>query len=392
MFKLLVFIGIVAGVCQAELTKEEKDVSTGNNLLGFNIYKELAKKPGNILFSPASAETILALTYTGAKGKTAEEMKSTLNLPDPVSTAAGYKALTQRLEKSENGVTYTSANKIYPANDIKVHPAFLKVAQESFSSDVENLDFSKGQESANTINKWVESKTNNKIKDLIKPDSLTSDTRMVLVNAVYFLGVWQHNFTLIPEKLKFHTSPTESVDTEFMFVEKHMGYAEDEDLDAQIIDIPYNDTDYSLRIILPRQVDGLSKIESQLPLDLEAQTKKLHDLNVNLKMPKFKIETTIQLVDHLKALGMKAAFGPGAELSGLSDEPLQISEVIQKAFIEVNEKGTEAAAATAVQWVYLSAVSYYPPPREILVDRPFMYFLYKKSSNTNIFIGRLQSF
>lgn len=261
----------------------------------------MAKQPGNICFSPLSAETILALTFQGAKETTASEMASTLRLPnDPAAVALGFKAATQKLKASTNGVIFNTANKIYPANTVKVNPAFKQIAVDSFNADVETLDYNKAAEAALSINKWVEGQTNSKIKDLINPADLDGLTRMVLVNCLYFLGKWKHTFEVSPYPIKFYETADKFKEVPAMRVENSFRYAENDDLDAQIVELPYMDTDYSMLIILPRKVDGLAKVEAKFPLNLQEIVTGLKKVTVAVTMPKFKIEQTIEMNDILK--------------------------------------------------------------------------------------------
>lgn len=373
-----------AEIAAAQTQKALTDVAKGNNLLAFDIYKELAKQPGNICFSPLSAETILALTFQGAKEQTATEMATTLRLPnDPVAVALGFKAATEKLKSSTNGVIFNTANKIYPANTVKVNPAFKQVAVDSFNADVETLDFNKNTEAAQSINQWVEGQTNSKIKDLINPSDLDGLTRMVLVNCLYFLGKWKHTFEVSPYPIKFYETADKFKEVPAMRVENTFGYAENDDMDVQIVELPYKDTDYSMLIILPRKVDGLAKVESKFPLNLQEIIGSLQKITVAVTMPKFKIEQTIQMNDVLKKLGMVNAFDETkANFSGIANEELHISKVIQKTFIEVNEEGTEAAAATAG----FAGIPLSLGPRGIVINRPFTYILQRKS--LALIIGR----
>lgn len=199
--------------------------------------------------------------------------------------------------------------------DYTVKPSFNDVATKSFASEAQSLDFAENVQSAATINGWVEDNTNNKIKDLIKADSLDADTRMVLVNAIYFKGFWTYQFD--PKntfKAPFYLNEKDTVDVDFMKIKKHFKYGSLQDLDATAIELPYKDSDISMLIILPNSKTGLSALEGKLnTIDLSEISSKLYSQEVNVEIPKFKIEFDITLNDPLKKVS--------------SAEPLNVSTV-----------------------------------------------------------------
>lgn len=238
----------------------------------------------------------------GASGETKAEMLKGLKYPTEYSEkniAHNFKLFTESIEKT-NGLKI--ANKIYVMKNFTPKASFKQIAEESFKSDAQTLDFANNEASAETINKWVEGQTNEKIKNLISKDSLDSDTRMVLVNAIYFKGFWTYQFD--PQatyNAPFYVSETNSVDVDFMRIKKHFKYGLIEKLDATALELPYKDSDISMMIILPNQRNGLAEVESKLhTIDLAEISSTLRSQEVNVELPKFKIEFDINLNEPLK--------------------------------------------------------------------------------------------
>lgn len=241
----------------------------------------------------------------GAKGKTAEEMATVMKFkPD------SHKDVADNFEKLMTTINDSKvikiANKIYVQENYAVKPEFNEIATKKFSSEAQNLNFAKGAESASVINGWVEEKTNNKIKDLIDSSALTVDTRMVLVNAIYFKGFWQQKFkTEQTRPGPFWTSTTESVQVDMMHTKAKFNYGVFDNLDATAIEMGFNDTDITMLIILPNKIDGLSELESKLhTIDLNAMTNQMYSQEVIVTLPKFKIEYEISLNDVLKKVNL----------------------------------------------------------------------------------------
>ncbi|XP_071053226.1 serine protease inhibitor 3/4-like isoform X26 [Onthophagus taurus] len=327
------------------------EVSNGNTKFTSNLYQILAKEPGNVFFSPISAHAVLSMIYQGASGATAEALRKNLYLPEVKATATGYKNIMTELNSVEN-VTLHIANKVYIANKYQLNDNFKLTATKDYLAEAQPLDFKQSVVAAKEINTWVENKTNNKIKDLIQPDDLDELTRLVLVNAIYFKGNWLHQFPVEhTRKEKFYLNDKDSVLCDMMHLTDHFEYAEDTELDAKILRMRYTNKDVSMVIVLPNSKTGIFALEQKLAnKDLTTLTSQLVSREVIVSLPKFKIETTIDLKDSLEKLGMGVIFSDAAEFPNLikGDEPLKVSKAIQKAFIEVNEQGAEAAAATVI--------------------------------------------
>lgn len=238
----------------------------------------------------------------GASGETKEQMKKGLKYPIGYSDSNIEKHFEQFTENVGKTNGLKIANKIYVMKGYTPKATFKSVAVKSFNSDAQDLDFTKNQESANTINSWVESQTNNKIKNLIAPDSLDHDTRMVLVNAIYFKGFWTYQFDpKATYRAPFFLNDNDSVDVDFMRVKKHFKYGFLEKLDATAVELPYKDSDISMLIILPNKRTGLADLEKNLHnVDLAEISRNMYSQEVNVELPKFKIEFDIELNEPLQ--------------------------------------------------------------------------------------------
>jgi len=387
---------LLALACTAWAAPSEEDhlhqLEVGNRKFTASVYKEILKTvEGNLIFSPFSAETVLALLSAGANGPTHDELLTGLSLP---STQTGvqkaFKQFLPKLKSDTENLKLLSANKVYAGKNVKLEPAFQKVAVDIYESGVENVDFSKKVDAAHTINTWVEQKTNEKIKNLISPDDLGESTALVLVNALYLSARWGKEFeTYNTKPLKFWKTATESVDVDTMSMTHYFDYYENTELGVKFLEVPYKADGLSMVIALPNEKEGLKSLEKNVEKLMEPQP--MTRERVDLRLPRFTIESEIQFVDVLKSLGVEKVFAPGADLSGLSstDKNLYVSKVIQKAFINVTETGTEAAAATAVMILFGASPNSPPPPTPKIfhVEHPFTYMI--KKGDVILFAGRV---
>ncbi|XP_014220606.2 antichymotrypsin-2-like isoform X6 [Trichogramma pretiosum] len=359
--------------------------SISQSLKDFHVdfHKTVASKSeSNFVSSALSAQVVLAMAACGAQDLTYEEMHKSLRLPEDRSTIhEGFSHFIKAVNNVKD-VELKMVNKIYLSHQYShaVEDEFKKIVSEHYHSSSEMANFDDGQTSAQQINKWVEDQTNEKIKDLIKSDDLNSNTLMVLVNALYFKGQWLHKFDeKDTTKKTFHLSKSSSVKAPMMYIKKKFLYQRLPELNAQLVGLPYSNQDLMLVVVVPDEVDGLKHIEANLEkINVDVKHMAFSKREVELYLPKFKIETTLDLIPHLQELGMKLVFTEDANLKKMADIPsLRISKVVQKAFIEVNEEGSEAAAATGVQ---VSFRSLPPPCIKLKVDKPFVYQLIYRDS------------
>ncbi|XP_077295334.1 antichymotrypsin-2-like [Arctopsyche grandis] len=377
---VFVFFFLILSV--ASTLTEANHTTNAINQFSLEFYKAASiKSPDkNLIVSPLSIEIILGLMSIGARGDTQKEINDALHLPDSETLISTFQSTTSRL-KTIQEVVLNIANKVYVKDGaaFELTPAFKSVAVDNFSSDVENIDFSNNERAARTINEWVKIKTNNKIKDIVSSNALNSDTRVVLLNAIYFQGNWRFPFDKSRvQKRKFNKNKIEQIDVDMMFKSDYFPYADLPEWDANILSLPYRDIDTYLAIILPYKIDGLAALEANIyGANITDVLQRMQRAHINLMIPKFKIETTIDLSNILPELGIKLLFDDQkADLYHLlkSHEQISVSDAKQKAFIEVDEQGTKAAAITGISVAPNSAV------QEISfeADRPFFYMLINK--------------
>lgn len=366
----------------------------GNSAFALDLYAQLKPERGNLFFSPYSLSSALAMTYAGAWGTTSAEMEKVLHFTrGQDGTQSAFSSLQARLEEVQKagGIQLAIANSLWPQAGHPFLPEYLAQVESTYGAAITPLDFAGETEAARLrINQWVAKKTCDKIQDLIAPGALDPLTRLVLVNAIYFKGNWASRFSRQQtEKSVFHVSPAATVPAAMMSQTHRFPYAEFDD--GQIVKLPYADGGLSMWVVLPKETGGLGAIESRLSPDLLAEWReRLAEREVRVYLPKFKITWgAFALNKPLKALGMVAAFSAArADFSGMDGQlhGLYIGLVLHKAFVEVNEEGTEAAAATAV---VMKARGIPSPPLEFRADHPFLFLIQEESTGSLLFLGRL---
>lgn len=366
----------------------------GQTAFALELYAQLRPAEGNLFMSPYSIASALAMTYAGARGDTAAEMEEALHFTlGQEGTLSSFSALQARLGalQAGGGIQLTIANSLWPQQGVPLLPEYLSRVKACTDSAITPLDFMGDTEGARgTINRWVEEKTQDKIRDLIARGGLDPLTRLVLVNAIYFKGKWESPFS--PQgtgEAAFFISPEAEVRVPMMVQTHRFPYAEMEDV--QIVELPYAGGGVSMRVALPKEKDGLTALEARLtPEILEEWRDALVLREVRVFLPKFKMRWgTFPLNGPLKALGMADAFDEArADFSGMDGRPkwLYIGAVLHQAFVEVNEEGTEAAAATAV---VMKARGMPMPPAVFRADHPFLFLIQEKESGAILFMGRM---
>ncbi len=368
----------------------------GNNRFAGELYQQLAVKEGNQFISPYSISTALGMTYLGARGETAGQMAATLHFAGEQSaTAATFGKLQQQLNAIQDmeNIELAVANALFPMQGVTLNSKFAETIKQSFGGKIQALDFAgDAQGSADTINSWVAAQTNEKIQQIIDANSLDPMMRLVLANAIYFKGPWATPFDTANTKAAEFTLPdTTRVSTKMMNRSGEILYAANEQL--SLVDLPYADGRLTMTVLLPNEGVNLSTLEQQFsPALLGDLYSQLEERDVQLSLPKFRIETSYELSKTLTAMGMIAAFSPNkADFSGLlaNDEQLFIGLVIHKAFVEVSEEGTEAAAATTVG-MRTTSIREPKPPVIFNANRPFLFLIRDRQSDSILFLGRLE--
>jgi serpin B len=385
---------------------ETNDATKAIDAFAMDLYHQLASGKNNLFFSPYSIASALAMTYRGAKGETASEMAEALHFSDvEMALHASMKALQDRFNSIPEGAgVLEAANRLWLDREEKLLPNYAAAVKKYYAGGVEQLNFQKDAEASRvTINDWVAQKTRDKIKDLLHKGDVTEETRLVLTNAIYFKSAWREPFMeSLTKEAPFHIGPNERENVPTMHRTNSFLYGEQPGL--QLLKIPYRMPGFSLLVLLPRvneastQLEELEKLEKNLTAQSLAEwTANMQRQRVSLWLPKFKDEERYPLKEILQKLGMKLAFTVDADFSNMVEEKKKgdgggicVDSVIHQAFIELDEKGTEAAAATAVVMVTKATAMPNPEePIEFRADHPFVYCLMDDQTGAILFMGRL---
>ena len=366
-------------------------VVQANNQFALDVYAELRSGEGNVFLSPYSISTALAMTYEGARGQTAEEIVRVFHFPTgDVARHAAFAAIHNQLNQEDAAYELNIANALWAQKDYAFLEAYINTLQSYYAATATNLDFAGATEGARkTINAWVEVHTNHKIKDLFPEGSLSALTRLVLTNAVYFKGQWVTQFDKGQTKdAAFYISPNNAVTVSFMRLRGdgvRFNYAQDEGV--QVLEMPYKGEKLTMTLFLPTNGD-LAEFENVFSLEkLEGWKNRLQMQRVDVFLPRFKFETKYFMSETLKKMGMPTAFSSTANFSGMDGtRSLAIQTVIHQAFVDVNEEGTEAAAATGVAVAERSAR---PPVPVFRADRPFLFLIQDIEHGNILFLGRV---
>ncbi|KAK3103043.1 hypothetical protein FSP39_015992 [Pinctada imbricata] len=346
-------------------------------------------KNENIFYSPFSISAAIAMTQLGAKEKTLKQIRETMKFNEPDDALYGaFEKYLQLINSDRGGVTLKAANSIYPSSKYPPAEKYVQDCKKAFGVSVETLNYDKAEEARNKINRWVESQTNDRIKDLLPEGSLDPRTMMVLVNAVYFKGNWESQFTKERTSKMQFSSATGSIEVDMMYQKRKFRYTNHVTEQLSVVELPYQGNELSMVIILPDEVNGLDAVERKLTAKMLSDiTEDLPEVMVDVWIPKFKMEYGSRLKDKMKSLGMIEAFDRDmADFSGIDPaKDIYIDEIFHKAFVEVNEEGTEAAAATAVKMVKRSIVI----TPSFRADHPFIFFIKDVKNGVILFAGRV---
>lgn len=363
-------------------------VVRANNAFTFDLYRKLAAKDGNLFFSPFSVSTAFAMAWAGARGRTAGEMADVLHFSAPDGEIHdGFDALLTSLNAGAKlgGYELATANRLWGQEDFGFEQAYLDLTRESYKAGLEPMNFKGDPESCRqTINRWVEDQTKDRIKDLLPQGSIIPDTRLVLTNAIYFKGQWLSLF----DKDKtgdapFHVTADRDVTVPMMHQEakwKTGGAGT-----AQILELPYEGRDLSMLVLLPAPNDDLANLEASIDADrLATWRDAMHETTLDVSLPRFSVTSEFSLGATMADLGMPTAFTEAADFSGISSQQgLMISDAVHKAFVKVNEEGTEAAAATGIVFRTTSVTP------SFRADRPFLFLILDNLTGSVLFMGRV---
>ena len=366
------------------------------NAFGFELFAELyAAEEGNIFMSPYSIFTALAMTYEGARGQTADEMSSVLNvLQDNASFHAYVQHMYELFNQENLEYNLSTANALWVQQNFALLEEYLSVIRTFYGGEATEVDFGNAVVAAGIINSWVENQTNGLIEDLVPVDAISPMTALILTNAIYFKGVWEIQFDPVnTSDRSFATGAGEDVMVPTMqMVDTHDRFRYTETDEVQVLELPYTGDDVAMVIALPKEGD-VSDILADLDNDLLGEWMgSLYKTELDIYLPSFKVESSYSLVGFLASLGMQIPFQSTADFSGITGaKDLFISDVLHKAFVEVNEEGTEAAAATAVI-MELTATPGEEPERIVFdCDHPFLYMIQHRETGTVLFMGVMEN-
>jgi serpin B len=368
-----------------------RGVAEANNRFALDLYSRLRTGRGdNLFFSPASLSIALAMTYAGAKGETAEQMTQVLHFRLPQEKLhPAFRDLRRywAVKAKDRGFQLSVANQLWGQQDYHFLPGFLAITRENYGAEMARVDFVRQKEEAcQRINAWVEEQTHGKIRDIIAPGVIDSMTQLVLTNAIYFKGEWAESFRkAATQHAPFHISARQQVEVPLMHQSHRFRYGDRDGV--KVLELTYGKGDLAMLILLPDTIDGLSALESKLTTEnLSRWLASSGSRMVEVSLPRFKMTAEFRFKDVLSAMGMSRAFTHGeADFSGMSTGSLFISEVIHKASAEVNEEGTEAAAATGVIMTSIKAIV----PAEFRADHPFVFLIRDNRTGSILFLGRL---
>jgi serpin B len=372
--------------CEEKPMKEYFSIAEANNKFTFDFYSQLNHKQ-NLFFSPASIISAFGMAYEGADGKTAKEIKSVFCFPDDETRHNSFQVLSTLLNKKDANCNLSIANAFWVQKNFQLLDSYIKTLTHYYNGESYNLDFiTQPEQAVKKINQWAEKKTNDKIKNLLNISDINQMTRIILTNAVYFKGIWQFQFdkkATVEDDFKVNKNKTIKVKM-MQLLNKEFPYTEDENF--QVIKIPYACKNLSMIIVLPKE----NEVEKN-QLDFRYFTRLQKNLNlqkVDIFVPKFKIESTYDLIPPLKNLGITTAFTPLADFSKITgNNDLFISKAIQKTYVDVNEEGTEAAAVTGI---VMNVTAVRPETKKIFrADHPFLFFIIEENSSIILFAGKV---
>ncbi|XP_050535095.1 serpin B10-like [Daktulosphaira vitifoliae] len=352
------------------------------------LYSKLNNNNENLFYSSLSIHVVMLMAGMGAATQTFNEIFDTIQLPKNKSLIKSYGELLSNVDQKNDVLKLASG--IFIEKSFNLKKSYLTTVTKNLNSSVNDLDFiNHPDDQRNFINQWVENKTDGKIKELFDPDSIDSKTVLVLTSALHFKSNWKYEFN-IPTTEPFNISPQKNLLVSMMNLNENLKYYHDQSLKFAALELPYENHKFKMIVLLPDAKDGLANLELNLSkIKLAELLNKLKLYNVDVKLPRFKIEQTIDLKTVLSEIGCSTMFTPNADFSEISDIPLKISKAVHKAYIDINEKGTEAAASTGFTFVPESIIiSETKEKVEFYADHPFIFTIWS-NKNDVLFMGRV---
>jgi len=387
----LLALAVAAPVFALMAAAPQRMIAEHNNFFATELYAKLSETDGNLFFSPHSISTALAMTYAGAEGATAEQMAAALRFTLPAERLhPAFGRLSGELMAPGQPYELAIANRLWGLHGMPFEEPFLATTREHYGAELVGVDFAGDAEGARRqINAWVAEQTRDKILDLIPPGVLDALTRLVLTNAIYFKGTWAAQFDPADtEEQPFHKADGSTVQAPLMFQKGKFRYHESPG-EWQLVRLPYEGERLEMVVLLPAAESSVAALEASLgAAELDQWINSARRRDVKVWLPKFQMESMRMLSQPMTKLGMVDAFSnKDADFDGIAKgQSLYITAIIHKAFVDVNEEGTEAAAATAV---VIGARSVPPPPAEFRADRPFLFLIRDAETGSLLFVGRV---
>ncbi|XP_057896973.1 serpin B6-like [Melospiza georgiana] len=380
-----------------------ESLCAANSTFAVDLLRRLCEKNSgqNVFFSPFSISSALSMVLLGSRGSTEAQIRKVLSLKNAQDAHNGYQSLLSEINDPNTKYILRTANRLYGEKTLEFLPSFIESTQKSYHAGLEQMDFLHAwEDSRKQINGWVEERTEGKIQNLLAEGTLNSLTRLVLVNAIYFKGNWKEQFNKqSTREWPFHINKNETKPVQMMFKEATFNMTYVGDLQTKILELPYVGNELSMIILLPDAIQdgstGLERLERELTLEKLMgwiSPEMMSSTEVEVYLPRFKLEEGYDLKPILKSIGMPDAFESGkADFSGMSlvispGNELVLSEVVHKSFVEVNEEGTEAAAATAMLMCAFSGAIMSTP--KFIADHPFLFFIRHNKTCSILFCGR----
>lgn len=387
-----VFSLILLSVLSAIRANAQTTLVEANNQFAVDLYKKLQRPDKNLFFSPASINMALLTTYEGSSGKTKIAFEKVLHLNKPIQDDEKAMFVKSHIRGSDTSNVINFSNSLWINKDFKLRPEFQERANKIYLAEANSLDVSQPQAMALKINKWVLDRTNNRIKNIIAPELIVPDTKLIILNTVYFKGEWEKEFSeMATLPRKFYLLDGTVKDINSMSGRRNIKYFENEDL--QIIKLPYKGLKKSFCVILPKRKDGLPDLERSLTAaGLDMLYANMKEEDVNCIIPKFKLENEFSLASPLRDMGLGSAFANSDFTAMSEDNGININEIIHKTFFEISEKITEAAAATeeivVVGFGSVKKSSPAPKPKLFNADHPFLFMILDNDKNEILFLGK----
>ena len=372
-----------------DLTLKQKEIVDSANKFAFDIFRPIvgeAKGSANMMISPFSITSALSMVLNGAAGETFEAVRHTLRYDDQTieEINAAYLKLLEDMIPVDERVTVEVANSVWAEKRLTIKQSYVDALEKWYLAEARNIDVS-DPNAVDIVNGWIEDKTHDKIQDML--DYLSPDLAMLLINAIYFNGKWRYQFETDDTQVKpFYVTPGDPVNVSMMYQEENFAFTLTGN--ATLVELPYGQGNYSMVVMLPDE--GVSLADAASTLNSENWTEWMSRLSlgaseVQLSLPRFEYEYKRELKDDLTAMGMGIAFSGAADFSNITDQDIFISRVLHQTYIKTDEEGTEAAAATVVEFEFTSM----PSTTVINVNRPFLYFIRETTTGTIMFMGQV---